>query len=48
MVFGVGSLLKPKCNNCPKCNKILNVIIFGPKCNKLSMQSFNCGGALLL
>ena len=24
----------PKCNNFPKCNKVLNVIIFGPKCNK--------------
>ena len=25
----------PKCNNCPKCNKVLNVITFGPKCNKV-------------
>ena len=25
----------PKCNNCPKCNKVLNVITFGPKCNKI-------------
>ena len=25
---------KPKCNNCPKCNKFLSVITFGPKCNK--------------
>ena len=30
-MFGCWS---PKCNNCPKCNKVLNVIIFGPKCNK--------------
>ena len=25
----------PKCNNCPKCNKVLNVITFGHKCNKV-------------
>ena len=24
----------PKCNNCPKCNEVLNVITVGPKCNK--------------
>ena len=24
----------PKCNNYPKCNKVLNVITVGPKCNK--------------
>ena len=23
----------PKCNNCPKCSKVLNVITFGPKHN---------------
>ena len=27
---------------------VLNVITFGPKCNKPSLQSFNCAGALLL
>ena len=32
--FGEGCL-SPKCNNCPKCNKVLNVITFGPKCNKV-------------
>ena len=25
----------PKCNNCPKCNKVLYVITFGPKHNKV-------------
>ena len=24
----------PKCNNCTKCNKVQNVITFGPKCNQ--------------
>ena len=37
-----------KCNNCPKCNKVLNVIIFGPKCNKPPMQLFNSAGVFLL
>ena len=33
----------PKCNNCPKCNKVLNVITFGPKCNKaLNVISLQC------
>ena len=30
-----GRCWSPKCNNCPKCNKVLNVITFGPKCNKV-------------
>ena len=30
-----GLCCSPKCNNCPKCNKVLNVITFGPKCNKV-------------
>ena len=33
----------PKCNNCPKCNKVLNVITFVPKCNKvLNVISLQC------
>ena len=33
----------PKCNNCPKCNKVLNVITFDPKCNKLlNVISLQC------
>ena len=39
---------RPKCNNFPKCNNVLNVIAFGPKSNKLTMQSFNSFSALLL
>ena len=34
-VTPVDTCWSPKCNNCPKCNKVLNVITFGPKCNKV-------------
>ena len=26
---------RPKCYNCPKCNKVLDVITFSPKCSKV-------------
>ena len=44
--WGRHSCWKPKFNNCPKCNKVLNVITFGRICDKPPVQSLNSASAL--